>query len=71
MMVADEQIVHDMMNELEKSLTSFLFKHGNGSKDPAAILSKYLLNQKIVEEIYPYVVASSTTGLVSAPSKAR
>jgi hypothetical protein len=42
-MVADEQILQDMINELEKSFTSILFNYGKGSIDPAAILSKYLL----------------------------
>jgi hypothetical protein len=54
-MTVDKQIVRDMMKELEKSLTSYVLEHGNGLKDPAAILSKYLLNQNI----YPHVVTSS------------
>ena len=63
-MVACKQIAQAMMNELEKSLTLHLSQHGGGSKDPAAMLSECLLNQKIVgEEMHPNIVASAPAPL--------
>jgi hypothetical protein len=64
-MVADKQIVQDLMKELEKSLISYLSRHGGGgSKDPAAMLCEHLLNDKIMrEEIHPQIVTSAPSPL--------